>query len=238
MIKKATNNQIKELIKLKQKKYRDLTNTFLIEGFHLVEEALKNNLLIEVYAIEEYQDFKNCFLVSEETIKKLSTTTTPQKIIGLCKKPLYSIPAKGKILLLNNINDPGNLGTLIRTAKAFSFDAVIVEGVDLYNSKVIRSSQGALFSFNCINIKSSYDYLASHKSFISYGAVLDKTSKEYDQAEINSNFILVLGNEANGIDKNIFPLLNHKIYIPIDFESLNVAQAGAILINHFSRKIN
>ncbi|MGL4343439.1 MAG: TrmH family RNA methyltransferase [Metamycoplasmataceae bacterium] len=218
-------------MKLKQKKYRDLEKMYIIEGFHLVNEALKHSVVLEIFSTEYFLDFEKTFIVNEKIISDFSSTKTPQNIIAICIKKEKKILAK-KILFLNKINDPGNLGTLIRSACAFGIDQVVVQGVDLYNSKVLRSSQGAIFEIDAINIDDSFAFLKNN-SLKKYGAILDKNAINYFEAPILKEFILILGNEANGIEEKIIPLLDHKIYIPINFESLNVAVAGSILLNHF-----
>lgn len=236
MHKIASKELIKKRAKLQQKKYRDKDNLFICEGFHLVEEALKKNIVLEIFADKEFAkkiDFENLFLVTKEQIKKLSTTTQPQAIVAICKK--FEIESSDKkILFLNNISDPGNLGTLIRSALAFNFDKVIIQGVDLYNPKVIRSSQGAIFHINCTNINKPSLFLENKKNV--YGAIVDKKAQEFDAINYPDSFVIVLGNEANGIDKKLYPYIETKIYIPINFESLNVACAGSIIMSYIFLK--
>ncbi len=231
-----TKNEIIEYKKLLQKKYRLEKGIYIIEGKHLVEEALKANIVQTIISTEKIFDFEETLYARESEIKKLSTTTTPQNIIAICKM-IKPKPLGNKILFLNKINDPGNLGTLIRTAKAFGYNDIVFEGVDMYNSKVLRSAQGAIFSTNCFNVENSAIWIKERKSegYKIYGALLSKTSKEFDKVEKQTKNIIVLGNEATGIEFPVEQLLDEKIYIPIQYESLNVAVAGGIILNYFKR---
>ena len=226
MITSLDNKHIKEMSKLLKKKYRDRMGMFLVEGFHLVEEARKANLLMEVFTTDENTEGT---FVSPEVIKKLSSTETPQPIIGLVKKPEFN-DLGNKVLVLNDIQDPGNLGTLIRTAVAFGYSGVLVQGVDVYNPKVVRSSQGAIFN---ISIEQTLDVTFHFDGYETIGAVLDKEAVTYNKVKPSGRFMLILGNEGQGIQKDVIDKLDKKVYIPINFESLNVASAGAILLNEY-----
>ncbi|MGL6124940.1 MAG: TrmH family RNA methyltransferase [Metamycoplasmataceae bacterium] len=231
-----TKNEIAEFKKLLQKKYRLEQGIYIIEGKHLVKEALQANIVQTIISTEKFFDFDETLFCRESEIKKLSTTTTPQNIIAICKmtKPKN---LGNNILFLNKINDPGNLGTLIRTAKAFGYNDIVVEGVDIYNPKVLRSAQGATFSTNCINITDSINWLKEHKQkgYWIYGTLLSKSSQEFDKVEKHEKNIIILGNEATGIEFPIEKLVDDKIYIPINYESLNVAVAGGIILNYFKK---
>ena len=143
------NDRVKKYIKLKQKKYRDKYNEFIVEGEHLVDEAIKMNIAKEIIAeAHEKVDFDgNTISLSYDIMKKISTMDTPPKIMALCDKLVPKKKIGDRILILDNIQDPGNLGTIIRSAVAFNVDTVILSSdtVDLYNPKVIRSTQGMLF---------------------------------------------------------------------------------------------
>ena len=147
------NKKIKELKKLNIKKYRDQSNSFLVEGEHLVLEAYKKGLLEELFLEENTKldlDVKTSYL-SRNVIKFISELDNPSNIIGLCKK-VEEKEIGNKVLVLDDIQDPGNFGTIIRSAVAFNIDTIVVSNntVDLYNSKVIRASQGMLFNINII----------------------------------------------------------------------------------------
>lgn len=231
-----TKNEIVEYKKLMDKKYRLEKQIYIIEGKHLVEEALKANIVVTIISTEKFFDFDETLICRENEIKKLSTTVTPQNIIGICKM-LKPKQLGSNILFLNKINDPGNLGTLIRTAKSFGYNDIVVEGVDLYNPKVLRASQGAFFSTNCFNISDSASWIKERKEngYKVYGTFVNKDSKIFDKVKISEKTIIVLGSEANGIEFSVEKLVDEKIYIPIKYESLNVAVAGGIILNYFKK---
>ena len=134
------NEKIKEIKKLNQKKYRDETGKFLVEGEHLVLEAYKHGYLEELIVLEN-TDFKldiKMSIVTNQVLKYITELETPQKILGICKK-INNNFIGNKVLMLDNIQDPGNLGTIIRSASAFNVDTIILskDTVDLYNPKVI-----------------------------------------------------------------------------------------------------
>ncbi len=223
----STNNEkIKKYKKLLLKKYRDQTNMFIVEGDHLVAEAQKAQLIHEILTTDLQ---KNGTKVNPQILKSLSTTQTIPTIIAVCFKPPIKKIGQ-KVVVLSDVQDPGNVGTLIRTSVAFNYDDIIISGVDVFNPKVIRSSQGAIFK---INIIQTDDVSKFFENFQVIGAVLDKNAKKYDKIHIKTPFMIVLGNEGNGLGQSIIEKLNQKIYIPIHFESLNVASAGAILLNAY-----
>lgn len=227
MITSPDNPKVKEYVKLLDKKHRDRTNMFIVEGFHMVAEARKANLVIEVLTSDVMTEGT---LVGFHIIKKLSTTVTPQPIVAICKKPTTKEIGE-KVLFLNDVQDPGNVGTLIRTARSFGFNTVLVQGADPYSDKSLRSSQGAIFSIDVMSVRKLSDI--NLHGFEIIGAILDEKALNYKTYHPTQEFILVLGNEGKGIDQETMKLLTKKVYIPIEFESLNVAAAGAILMNEY-----
>ncbi|MEG0367497.1 MAG: RNA methyltransferase, partial [Coprobacillus sp.] len=149
MITSLQNETIKEIMKLKQKKYRDETGLFLIEGFHLVEEAIKHGCVEKIITTLNDSFLEETIYITPQIMDKLAFTKTPQPIMAVCKKILrHQVVHDGKrYLLLDRVQDPGNVGTMMRTALAFGYDQIIMseDCVDLYNDKVIRATQGALF---------------------------------------------------------------------------------------------
>lgn len=228
MITSLSNEKIKEAAKLLEKKYRDKSSLFLVEGFHLVEEARISGLLVETFTSD---DNVQGTLVSKDVIKKLSSTDSPQPIVGVVKKPSVK-PLGNKVLVLDNVQDPGNVGTLLRTAIAFGFDSVIAKGADVYSPKVVRASQGAIFKINVIQTQEVIDYFEGYSVV---GALLDKQAVTYYELKVPEKLMLVLGNEGQGISENVISKLDSKVYIPIEFESLNVAVAGGILMNEYKK---
>ena len=154
VITSVNNEHIKEVCKLKEKKYRDITNTFLFEGEHMLFEAYKANLIKEIfvlYGVDISLDVKITY-VSEAVMKKISSMESIPNVIGVAYKKEEDIIGN-KILILDDIQDPGNLGTIIRSSLAFGIDTVVLSKntVDLYNSKVIRATQGLVFHMNIAN---------------------------------------------------------------------------------------
>ena len=235
MITSTSNNTIKTLIKLKQKKYRDETGYYLVEGEHLVEEAMK-----EVECLISTKDITSdlpIVIVSNEVMSKLSFTKSPQFIMAKCKIKKENKLIDGKrYLILDDLQDPGNIGTLIRTALAFSIDQVILSNncVDLYNDKLLRSMQGANFHINCIydDLKTVISTLKKNNVKI-IGSALEN-GQDIKQIKISEKMAFIVGNEGNGMNKDILQECDYVGYIPINtIESLNVAIAGSIMMYHF-----
>lgn len=234
-----SKNQFLHIKKLMQKKYRYQYQEFIIEGLHLIEEAIKYPKIIK-YIITSDKNFKHdnisIFITSYDNICKLSTTKTPQPYIAICNFIQNNCLYKNDfILLLDNINDPGNLGTIIRTAYSFGVKDIIVKGVDIYNPKILRATQGAIFNINIINNMNLDDAIIKLKNdgFKIIGSLL-KNSINYNNLKINDQkLVLILGNESKGINQKLINLLDYKIHIPIKFESLNVAIACGILLSKY-----
>lgn len=233
----VNNEYIKSLAKLNEKKYRDEFQMYLIEGEHLIKEA--SQYLETVLIINEAMQVAGVqnILVTEEIIKKISKTKTPQNMIGVCRIHNKNLKYDGKkYLLLDNIQDPGNLGTLVRSALAFNVDYVVVEkSVDIYNDKFIRSTQGAFYHTNVVKgeLKEVISNL-KHKNIPVFGTRVDN-GKPLNEIKPQEQYGLILGNEGNGVRKELLDLVDNNIYIPMNekLESLNVAAAGAIIMYSF-----
>ena len=237
MITSASNNTIKALIKLKQKKYRDETGYYLVEGEHLVEEAMKAKQVECLISTKDITSDLPIIVVSNEVMSKLSFTKSPQSIMAKCKIKKEKKLIDGKrYLILDDLQDPGNIGTLIRTALAFSIDQVILSNncVDLYNDKLLRSMQGANFHISCIydDLKTVISTLKKNNVKI-IGSALEN-GQDIKQIKISEKMACVVGNEGNGMNKDILQECDYVGYIPINtIESLNVAIAGSIMMYHF-----
>ncbi len=234
------NDHIKEIKKLNQKKYRDLNNKFIVEGEHLVLEGIKNNLIEEVLILEgltNKYDVKTNY-VSLNVLKYITELDNPAKIIGICKKK-NDIIQGNHILVLDNIQDPGNLGTIIRSAVAFDIDTIILNkmGVDLYNSKVIRATQGMIFNINIVtsNLKEEIEKLKQNKYKILTTRV--DGGKLIGNLEKNDKFAIIIGNEGQGVSKELQDLSDEFIYIKMNqkCESLNAGVATSIILYELSR---
>ncbi|MDD3453465.1 MAG: RNA methyltransferase [Bacilli bacterium] len=230
------NKKIKEIKKLNIKKYRDQSGLFLIEGQHLIEEAKKASLL-QTLILEKEEKNNNdieTMYVTKEIIKYISELDNPSNILGICKKIKENEILGDKILILDEIQDPGNLGTIIRSAVAFNIDTIILgeNTVDLYNSKTIRSSQGMLFHINIIrrNIKNIINQL-KQENYIILGTKVTN-GKNIKTIEKTKKFAIIMGNEGNGVSNDILNNCDDYLYIKMNktCESLNVAVATSIIL--------
>lgn len=229
----ASNEYIKSIKKLELKKYRDEQGMFLVEGKNQVSEAYKAGILKELFVLED-TNFKldvKTSIVSSNVMQYLANTVTTQNVIGLCEK-IPNHPIKGNVLILDCIQDPGNLGTIIRTARAFNIDTIILslDSVDCYNSKVIRSSEGNMFYLNIMyaNLPMMINNLRTQGYKILGTNVSSGTNlRDYKN---DTKYALIMGNEGNGVRKEIQDMCDTNIYIPIKAESLNVAIATAIIL--------
>lgn len=235
------NEYIKYLFSLKDKKNRNKEEKYLIEGFHLVEEAYKAGVLVQIILTKEIENYQEIdkILVNDKIIEKLASTKNPQKIIGICSFKKNDYQLGKKILLLDNINDPGNMGTLIRTSLGFDIDTIIIseDCVDIYNEKTIRSSQGSIFHVNIFkaNLAEEIDKI-KEKGIKVIGTSLQSSIPLKTVSKIDK-YAIILGNEANGVKKELQELtdLNIKIEINERLESLNVAIAGAIVMYYLNK---
>ncbi len=240
IITSTSNKTIKEMMKLKQKKYRDETGLFLIEGYHLVEEARKAGCLKTVITTLDESFEEETIYVNDSVMEKLAFTKSPQPIMGVCEKSVHTndIIDGHRYILLDTLQDPGNIGTIMRTSLALGIDQVIMskECVDLYNDKVIRATQGALFKLPvCIMDLSDAIYALKDKGVLTYGTCLQNAAS-IDTYETKEKMAFVMGNEGNGVSQDILDICDHRVYIPIsDVESLNVGIAMAITAYHFRK---
>jgi TrmH family RNA methyltransferase len=250
-IESVNNPKVKQWRKLLTKKERDKTESFIVEGFHLVEEALKQGeQLLEIIVSDQVElpprwDIGSTpvSVVTDEISKLLTETETPQGIYAICRVPSKNaekLAAEGKtFLLIDAAQDPGNLGTMIRTADAAGIDAVIVGrgSVDIYNSKVLRSAQGSHFHLPVLrdNLHDWIDKLQD-KNIPVYGTALEGAAP-YTEISNQDSFALIVGNEGNGVAKDLLSSTTANLYIPIfgKSESLNVAVATGILL-YFLKK--
>ena len=241
LITSPKNEHIKELSKLKEKKYRDKTNTYLIETKHLVLEAYRAGLIKELI-LEQNEIFPinvPTTYVTKEVLKKLSSLETPPKVMAVVNKKEDNRIGE-KILILDKIQDPGNFGAMIRSAVAFNFDTIICskDTVDLYNPKVIRASQGMMFHIPIIieSIEKTIKKLKT-KDYKIVGTNVT-TGHDVRTSSIYSHFALVIGNEGQGISKNIEELCDENLYIKMndDCESLNASVAASIIMYEINNK--
>lgn len=237
MISSLDNEKVKKLVKLQMKKYRDLYKEYVIEGEHLIGEALKAGCVLEVFVVEgyEYNVDSPVTEVSRSVMKKISTMDNPSNVIALCRKNINKSIGK-KILLLDEIQDPGNLGTIIRSSVAFNIDTIILSEntVDLYNPKVLRGTQGM---YNFINIfsmdsKSAIEDIKSRGIKVYGTNVVNGVDVRSLSDEEKNSFCLIVGNEGNGVREEIQMMCDSNLYIKMNdnVESLNVGVACSILL--------
>jgi TrmH family RNA methyltransferase len=230
------NEKIKDIKKLNQKKYRDKTGLFLVEGEHLVLEAYKSGCLKELLIEEDTMfplDVETSF-VSHNILSYISELDTPPSMIGVCRKKVTNDDIGSKVLALDAIQDPGNLGTIIRSAVAFHVDTIILgKGtVDVYNSKVVRASQGMLFHVNIIELdleNSLPKFKEDGYQIIGTKVTHGKSLKDIEKVE---KFVIIMGNEGNGMSEPVAELCDSFIYIDMSdvCESLNVGVATSIIL--------
>ena len=227
MIESANNEKIINYSKLKQKKYRDESSLFIVEGKHLVEEAKKHDLVVEEFILNQN--------ISLQAMKKLSNLDNPNEYLAICKK-MEERDINGNVLIIDGLQDPGNLGTIIRSCVAFNIDTIILSNntVDHYNDKVIRASEGMIFNINIIK----GDLL---EIIPTLGVNLYTTNVE-DGSNINNTVIkrpygIVIGNEGNGVSKEVNDLIDNRLYIPMSnkCESLNAGVAASIILYEAER---
>lgn len=236
----VNNERIKELVKLKEKKYRDKMGLFFIEGLDIIEEAYKNGLLKELYILDGYDSpYKDIPYtnVSYEVMKKISDMESVSEYYGVCKK-IQDKDLGKKIIILDGIQDPGNLGTIIRSAVAFNIDTVVLsrECVDLYNSKVLRSTKGMIFNKNVI-VRDIVPFIDSLDKYTIYGTSVTN-GEDIRSIELPEYIALIIGNEGKGISQEVYDRCNKFIYIKMNdkCESLNAGVAASIIMYEVNNK--
>jgi TrmH family RNA methyltransferase len=237
-----SKNQIKLINSLKQKKYRLQHGLFVVEGTKTIQEFLQSDFKLDtLYAIEPFNiDAKKEALISEAELKRISFLKTPNKALAIFKVPRPKPIDHSKLIVaLDDVRDPGNLGTIIRLCDWFGVKDLVCsqETVDCFNPKVIQATMGSITRVNVTYLDLA-DFLKQARQPI-YGTFMDGTNV-YNK-ELSETGVVVLGNEANGISKNIESLVTEKLSIPRfgDLqvtESLNVATATAIVLSEFKRR--
>ncbi|SHE91467.1 TrmH family RNA methyltransferase [Caloramator proteoclasticus] len=251
MILKRDSSLVKNALKLKQKKYRELENKFLAEGIRFVEEAILEGLVDHIFYSSQIYELKGNervldnnipkYEVDEKTINELTNTTTPQSVVAVVNKPNVKLKNDlNFVVLVDRVQDPGNLGTIIRTCDAANVDAVyIVKGtVDVYNDKTLRSTMGSIFHLPIVYFDSFKEAAEDLyiRGFNIYASTLD--GENVYKTDFKGKTAIVIGNEANGMSKEDIMLCNKKIKIPMlgRAESLNASIAAAIIIYEVVRQ--
>lgn len=228
----VNNDKVKCWQKLKEKKYRDLEKLFLVEDYHLVKEAIKKGIVKEIITINKEDVFNiDTYYVTDKIMKLISSQVTGAKVIAVC----HMLPEKevnGNIIVLDKLQDPGNLGTIIRSAVAFNFGAVVLsdDSVDIYNPKVVRASEGMIFHINIIRTNLIKFLNNLDKAYIK---ITTDVNDGKNIKEININkCAIIIGNEGNGVSEEVKSISDEKVYINMtdNCESLNAAVCASILM--------
>lgn len=244
----AQNEYIKKLAKLSSKKHREEQGVFLAEGEHLLQMVEQSDYVVDTVVMSDGYYEKNSssydetVVVPEGVFEKISDTKSPQGVIAVVRLPQKVKNLKGKkYIYCDNLQDPGNVGTVIRTADAFGFDGVILSkgSADVYSSKVIRSSQGSIFNIDIIT-ETDIDFLIGAKEqgfFVSSTALYDK-SVNTKTMQIKEKQIFVIGNEGSGVSKEILDMSDEIVHIDMygKAESLNAAVAASIIMYEVSSR--
>lgn len=241
MITSKENPKYKMWSKLSQKKYRQKEQLFLVEGEHLIIEAKKAGVLVDVLVCEgiSFNIDAPVTYVSKPLFEKLASTVTTAGIMAVCRLLVQTVKKNDRLLLVDGVRDPGNLGTLIRSALAFGFDGVILshDTVDIYNEKVVRATQGALFGI-AISRRNLVEYVSHLQTLdvVVYAATLSHDVKLIGDVALADSMAFVVGNEGAGICETLEELCDGNVAIEMSsaVESLNVGVAGSILMSYFN----
>lgn len=235
IIESKENKNFKLINKLRQKKFRDRENLYVIESKKLVDEAISSSANIGFIFLREgvrYESDYKTHIFSENIFDKLTLMKSPDGIGAVVKKDKKKPIKSTRVLLLDRINDPGNIGTMVRSAEAFGFnDIILTPGtVDCYNEKSLRASMGSIFRLNIVNLgKEEIKDLEKSYKIIS----ADMKGIDIRDYKAKDNIILAIGNEANGLSQYIRKLTDDYVKIPMEgeIESLNAAIASSIIMN-------
>lgn len=248
MIITSVNNElVKNATKLQQKKFRDIENKFILEGFKCVDEAIKSNLYIEnIFVNQEKQDLVSTYdkniqdkviLTTEAVLKKISQTNSAPEIVAIAHKINYTfddLKNSKRLVLLENIKDLGNLGTIFRSAKAFNSDGIILYGnecADIYNPKCVRSAVGNLWKIPFV-YSNNLEELKKNFSGYERVATLPRSKNYLKNFKINEPLIVMFGSEADGLSNELinFSTKDVKIEMSDCVESLNLSISCAVVL--------
>ena len=248
IITSTTNQRVKNWKKLAQKKERLKQNQYLLDCWHLVKEALLSGQ--KIVTVLMTKDFKHqaelelapateLIEISDNIAKNLSLTPSPQGIFAIVEMPKDNLVtpdnAKGAWLFLDGVQDPGNIGTMVRTADACGFEGVVFgeKCADMYQPKVVRSMQGSQFHLHlCSGDLMTWTKAFKQRKLPVFGSELNQDARSYDEVGRHHDFALIMGNEGNGMNQALLKETSLNLYIPIKghAESLNVAVASGILM--------
>lgn len=258
IISSESNGQIKEIVKLqKQARERKKTKKFVAEGIKMVKEAISFNKLEKIYVSETafektVQNLGKTIteipyvIVADNIFKQISDTVTPQGVLAIVKMPEYDIrdilaDERKSWVLLDDLRDPGNLGTIIRTSEGAGMSGVIMsrESVDLFNPKVVRSTMGAIFRVPFCYVDSLTNVIDDIKKagYEVYATAMEG-SEVYDCVDYTKGAAFIIGNEANGVSDEVFEKASMRVRIPMEgkLESLNAAVSAALIMYEIARQ--
>ena len=255
MITSTSNNRIKEILNLKKKpKARRESGLFIIEGTRMAEET-PEDLLEKIYVSESFLkkeihspllEMHSYEIVSDKVFSQLSDTVTPQGILCVVRQPNYTLEdiTRGEaplLLVLENLLDPGNLGTIVRTGEGAGVSGILLtkDAVDMYNPKVVRSTMGAIYRVPFLYLEDIETILQQlrQKNITTYAAHLEK-SESYDSYDYGKGTAFIIGNEGNGLSDRALENAEKRLFIPMcgQVESLNAAVAASILMYEAARQ--
>jgi RNA methyltransferase, TrmH family len=245
MITSVKNERVKAWKKLHNRKERNNTKTFIIEGFHLLEEAWKSDWVIQEIIAEEAvelpnwcQDYK-VERVSAPVFEQITQTQTPQGVAAVLEMKEATKRKGNYLLLIDSVQDPGNLGTMIRTADAAGMDGIVLgnDTVDIYNDKVLRSTQGSIFHIPIYHASLLDEVKDLQQNGFKIWATALLNAKKYNEIQIDEKVALILGNEGAGVKQERIDVADEIVTIPIygKAESLNVSIAAGILMYYLKR---
>lgn len=248
-IESVHNEIIKLIVSLKEKKNRDEKSLFIVEGIKQVTEIPKDWKIKFVLATEKYKDFNadKLYITTEKIFKKISDTKTPQEILVVVEKKSIDIEKvlsnKGIFVVIDTLQDPGNIGTIIRTAESFGCEGIFISknSVDVYSTKVVRSAMGAIFNIPIVQECDIVSLIKTlkQKGIKTYAFSLD-TNNMLSNFKFENNVALIIGNESKGISKDILDVVDDKIKIDMrgKSQSLNAAVACSVAIYEISKQLN
>lgn len=233
IIESKENKKIKYINKLRNNKFMNEERKFIVEGFHLIEEAYNAGILLETISVDELDYNVPNVLVTQNIMNYISILPSSSNAIGICK---FTEEKKigNKVIVLDNLQDPGNIGTIIRSANAFNFDTIVLSdtSVNKYNDKLIRASQGMLFKTNVIT-RNLMEFLNTAKEENYKICITDVTDgKNVSDIKNVEKLAIIMGNEGQGVSSKIKEYSDVNLYIPMNdtCESLNVAVASSIIM--------
>ncbi|MEI3606010.1 RNA methyltransferase [Pseudogracilibacillus sp. SE30717A] len=240
MITSIQNEQVKNWRKLHKRKFRMKMKQFLIEGFHLIEEAFNSGWEIETIIVQEgvqppdWMSDDGIVFVDKRVFREITQTESPQGIAAIVGMQSFEVQIENFILLVDAVQDPGNLGTMIRTADAAGFSQIVLGTgtVDVYNDKVVRASQGSIFHIPIVQASLDETITRLKQENYTIWASALRNAMNYKEAKIEGKVALIVGNEGAGISEEILQMADKIIKIPIygKAESLNVSVATGILM--------